>query len=223
LVDRQEFLHEELSGDSVGSGHCEGGDRFAGVDQGIDILGVELCPFVKTGVFNIYIVVVNGTLRLELDGLPFVLPPVGEFLTVIVAILLSEAGTEAPYASENEDVLETLDITLKHGLQKLANGGNHGQVDVRHKVLESLANVLERFFNVLIKESLEVLFALSIELCHRTNPRLDVSLPLVTISIRDVEDTGTRDSGGRGELQVTNFENQTHVSLNDNTFVGSER
>jgi hypothetical protein len=79
--------------------------------------------------------------------------------------------------------------------------------------------VSKRLFHVFVEENLQVLLAFSIKLLLLGNPRLNIGSPLITISIRNVKNTSTRYSGGCSELQVTNFENKTHVRLNHNTLV----
>ena len=43
-----------------------------------------------------------------------------------------------------------------------------------------------------------------------------------TGSIRDEKNTGTRDGSGSGESQISDLENESHVSLERNTLVGGE-
>jgi len=139
-----------------------------------------------------------------------------------VTILLSEARTEAPDAGEDENVFKTLNFTDEHGFKKFANANDESNFDNGDEVLEGLADVTERFFQIFVEETLKVTLALGIVLLLSSDPGLNVSLPLVAIGVRDIENTGTGDSGRGGELQVTNLENETHVRLQHNTFVRGE-
>lgn len=132
-----EESHQVLSRDGVNGWHGIVRDRFGGVDGVLDVLGLEGIPLDESGLLDE--VVENGTLGWELDGLPSVLPPVGEFLSVVSVVLLSISSTNAPDAAEHEDVFESNNFGGSHdALKEFTDGNDEADLDLWHDVVETL-------------------------------------------------------------------------------------
>lgn len=58
---------------------------------------------------------------------------------------------------------------------------------------------------------------------HLFDPRLDVSLPLVAVLVRNVKNSCARDCGLRCEAQISDFEEQPHVRKQVNSVVVGQR
>jgi hypothetical protein len=85
-------------------------DWFGCVEEFCDVLGLEFDPFIKTILFNVNVVIEDGTLGWELNDLPFILPPVGEALSVVNTIFFRETTTKAPNTGKHKDVFKTLNF-----------------------------------------------------------------------------------------------------------------
>ena len=169
------------------------------VDLARNILSRKLVPFFELGVLEIDIVVKDGLGCGESWSLKLLLPPVGEFLSVLATVFEIKSSTEAPDAAEDKYECQSLNSrVLEDALKELAQGNNHADFYLRNQIFECSLDVLEGFFNVLIEVALELLLALTIVVLL-LKPRLYVSLPLVAGRVRDEENTGTGDGSWRGE------------------------
>jgi hypothetical protein len=79
-------------------------------------------------------------------------------LSVVFAVLLTEATSDTPDASEDEDPLNTLDlIVVQDILNEIANGNNHSNLHLRNDMLESFSAMEKSVWNVLLKKKWEFL------------------------------------------------------------------
>lgn len=187
VVDLNELPHDVLSGNRVGSGHCVALDTLGSIDRSNNLTSRHLVPVLKLGVLDIDIVVEDGTFAWELDDLSFLtLPPVGEQSSVVFSVLFSEASTDAPNASEDEDPFNALDIVVVQDvLNELADGNDHGNLHLWDDVLECFLAMEKSVGHVLLEEKRELskILLTGLQFCE---PRLDIGSPLVTCIVRDV-------------------------------------
>lgn len=53
------------------------------------------------------------------------------------------------------------------------------------------------------------------------DPRLNIGSPLITVVIRNIEDTSSGDSSWSGVGEISDLEDHLHVRFKHNTLVGS--
>jgi hypothetical protein len=139
-----------------------------------------------------------------------------------VSIYNFETGSHAPDDAEYEHEFNTFNIVLlEDNFKKFANVDDLTDKHSWYDVLEVLEAVIVGIGNVEVELLLQLVFAILV-ISRASNPSLDISLPLVTIIIGDVQDTSTRHSSGSGVVQVSDLENEFHVRLKSNTLVGGK-
>ena len=170
VVCLDEVSHQIRGRNSIDSRDCVGGNSFGGVNGADDIIGSHLVPVVKLGVLGIDEVVKDRAFALELDDLPFIFPPVGELLLVVLSFLPGVTSTNAPNACKDEDVLKALDLLMVEDvLEELAHAHDHRNLDLRDDMLEALGAVEQCVWDVLIKQLLQISLLLVI-VFHSSNP-----------------------------------------------------
>jgi hypothetical protein len=133
-----------------------------------------------------------------------------------------KSSSHAPDDTEYEHKLNSLDfVLLEDNLKKFADIHDLTDEHSGYNSFEILEAVIVGVGNVEVELLLQ--FVLTLLIVSRVgNPSLDVGHPLITIIIRDVQNTSTRHSGRCCVVQVSDLENELHVRLEGNTLVGSK-
>jgi hypothetical protein len=215
-----EILHDVLRSDGVTGRNGVIGDGSAGVDAVFDGITAEVVPVNEFGVIDIDIVIEDCSLGGELDSLELLTPEFIESQSALVSFLDFKASSHAPDSSEHENEFESLYFVEKQTLEELADAGDLRDELDGHNSLESFTHVLVALVNIVIEESLEGFFTIGFVRAV-FNPGLNVGAPLVAIIVRNVQNTGSGDSGRCSVVQISDFKNELHVRLERDTLVGS--
>jgi len=109
-----EVLHDVLGGDCVRRRNCVVSNGSASVDAVLYDVAAEVVPVHQLGVLSIYVVIEDGSLGGEFDGLELLTPELIESESALVTFLDLKSSSHAPDSGENEDELESFNFVLEH-------------------------------------------------------------------------------------------------------------